>query len=41
MSKEKIKSWTVDIFINVESEPLWKVMVAKLIHHFWKGFKGA
>ena len=41
IDKEKLKTWIVNIFIRVEREPLYKVVIAKLVYKYWKGFKEA
>ena len=41
LNKFKLKRWIVHVFVQVESEPLFKVIAAKLIYKYWKGFKEA
>jgi len=36
-----LKSWIVSVFDEVDSRPVWQVLVAKLIHRFWRGFPSA
>lgn len=40
-SPNRLKSWIVDVFSEVESRPLWQVVVAKVVHKLWPGFREA
>jgi hypothetical protein len=31
----------VDVFIEVDRRPLWQVVLAKLMHTAWRGFREA
>ena len=37
--RARLKAWIVDIFANVDTSPVWAVIVAKVVHHLWPGFR--
>lgn len=37
----RLKTFIVDTFSHVDTAPVWRVVVAKVIHRFWGGFRGA
>jgi hypothetical protein len=39
--KSALKGWIVDVFGEVDSRPVWQVIVAKLVHRVWRGFRSA
>ena len=39
--ESRLKTFIVDTFANVDTAPVWRVIVAKIAHRFWRGFRGA
>jgi hypothetical protein len=37
----RLKGWIVDVFGEVDIRPIWQVLVAKILHRFWRGFPSA
>jgi hypothetical protein len=36
--ESRLKTWIVTVFLEVDTRPLWQVVVAKLIHRLWPRF---
>lgn len=34
----RLKGWVVDVFAEVDSRPLWSVVIAKLVYRLWRRF---
>lgn len=41
MTSASVKTWIVDVFGEVDARPVWQVIVAKIIHRAWRGFREA
>ena len=39
--ESRLKTFIVDTFANVDTAPVWRVIVAKVLHRLWRGFGGA
>jgi len=41
MRENPVKAWIVSVFAEVDSRPVWQVVVAKVVHRLWPGFRSA
>jgi hypothetical protein len=41
MIGSRVKTWIVAVFADVDSRSVLAVIVAKLAHRFWRGFRSA